>query len=122
MHKPHKLGEYNGKGDHDEHVQLVNDRIKYNNTNNASKFKLSTLTLMRPTRLWFNGIADSWIESWTKFYNWFTANFTTQKRQQVTIVALRSIMQGAKESMWSYIDRFSKVAVEVKGTEESLQC
>lgn len=32
MHKPHKLREYEGKGDPDEHIQLVNDRIYYYST------------------------------------------------------------------------------------------
>lgn len=31
-------------------------------------------------------------------------------------------MQGARESLRSYIDRFSHVVVEVEGAEEALQC
>lgn len=37
MEKPPKLGEYDGKGGRDEHVQQVNDRMNYSNANEASK-------------------------------------------------------------------------------------
>lgn len=56
MKKPPKLGKYNGKGDLEEHIQLIDDRLNYFIANKASKYKLFTLTLVRPTRLWFNGL------------------------------------------------------------------
>lgn len=58
MDKPLKLCEYDGKGDHDEHVQLVDDRLNYFSTDEASKCKLFTLTLVGLARMWFNGLPD----------------------------------------------------------------
>lgn len=49
MKKSLKQGEYDGKGDPWEHVQLVNDRLSSFNTNDASKWKLYVLTLIGPT-------------------------------------------------------------------------
>lgn len=40
----------------------------------------------------------------------------------MTVVALSGIIQEKKESLWSYIDRFTLVSVEVEGAEESLKC
>lgn len=63
MQKPPKLGEYNGNEDSDKHIQLVNDILNYYNANDASNCKLLELTLVGPTRLWFNGLPDECIES-----------------------------------------------------------
>lgn len=41
------MGEYNRKGDSDEHVQLINDRLNYSNMDEGSKCKLFALTLVR---------------------------------------------------------------------------
>lgn len=46
MQKPTKLGEYDGKGDLDEYVKLVNDRINYYSVDDTSKWKLLELTLV----------------------------------------------------------------------------
>lgn len=58
MEKPPKLGKYDGKGDHDEHTYLVNDRMKYFSIDEASKCKLFALTLIALARLLFNGLED----------------------------------------------------------------
>lgn len=42
------------------------------------------------------------------------AYFTTWKRQPETVAALNKIIQGKKESMWSYIDWFTQVAIKIK--------
>lgn len=76
MQKPLKLEEYNGKGEHGKHVQLVNEWLNYYSADNASKLKLLGSTLVAPDILWFNGLLDGCIESWTIFYNRLTTRFT----------------------------------------------
>lgn len=51
MEKPLRWNEYDGKGDMDEHMQLMNDWINYYNTDKASKCKLLALTLVGPISL-----------------------------------------------------------------------
>lgn len=51
VEKPPKLGEYDGKEDTDEHMQLVNDQVNYFNTDEASKCKLFALALVGPDML-----------------------------------------------------------------------
>lgn len=111
MQKPPKLEEYNGKGDPDEHVELVNDRPNYYSADDTSRCKLLTLTLVRLTRLWFNSPLDNCIKSWANFCDCLITHFTTRKMQLVTIAALSSNIQGEKEILRSYIDRFNQVTI-----------
>lgn len=80
MEKPPKLCEYDGKGDSHEHIQIINDQLNYFITDKASKCKFFTLTLVGPTRMWFNGLLNRSIESWTDFCEEFFAYFTAHKR------------------------------------------
>lgn len=48
MEKSPKLINYDGKGDPNEHVQLVDEGLSYIGVDDASKCKLFTLTLVRP--------------------------------------------------------------------------
>lgn len=77
MEKPPKLGEYDGKGDPDEHFQLINEQLNYFNADEAYKCKMFALTLVRPARLWFNGLPDMSIKSWNDFYEWFYMHFSS---------------------------------------------
>lgn len=122
MQKPQNLGEYDGREDHDKHIQLVNDRLNYYIIDEAFKCKLLTLALVGPTRMWLNSLPDGCIKSWIDLCSWISAHFTSQKRHPVTIVVLSSIMQGPEDNIQSYIDRFIQVVVEVKGVKETLKC
>lgn len=52
------MGEYNGKGDPGEHVQLINDQLNYFHTDKSFECKLFMLTLIGSTKLWFNALSD----------------------------------------------------------------
>lgn len=58
-----KLGEYDANGDLDKDVQLANDQLSYFSNDEASRCKLFSLTVVGPTRLWFNGMSNGSIES-----------------------------------------------------------
>lgn len=81
MQKPHELEEYNGKGDPDKHVQLVNDRFNYYCIYDAFKFNLLVLTLVGPTMLWFNGLPNCCIELWKDTCDRLTAYFNQRRRK-----------------------------------------
>lgn len=122
MEKPPNLGECNGKWDLDKHVQLAYDQLNYFSVDEDSKWKLFALTLVGPTKIWFNGMSGRSIESWMNFYKRFSAYFITQKRHHVTVTNLSGIVQGKKESMRSYIGRFAQVTVEVEREEKGIKC
>lgn len=58
MENPPKLREYDGKGDSDKHMHLVNDLLNYFDADKASKGKLFAFTLVGPAKFWFNGLSD----------------------------------------------------------------
>lgn len=122
MEKPPKLGESNGKEDSDEHMQFFNDQLNYSSVEESSKWKLFALTLVGPTRLWFNSLSSESIESWIYFCEQFSMHFTAQKRKLVFVAALSEIVKGKKESMWPHINWFTLVSIEVEGAIEGLKC
>lgn len=63
MEKPPNMGDYDGKGDPGENLQLVKERLNYYNVDDASKCRLFALSLVRPTRLLFNDLLDEFIKS-----------------------------------------------------------
>lgn len=80
MEKPPNMGDYDGKGDPDENLQLVKERLNYYNVEDASKCKLFALSLVRPTRLLFNDLLDEFIKSWTYFCDLISIHFTARTR------------------------------------------
>lgn len=78
--KPSKPGEYNGNGDYDKHVQLINNRLSYFRVDDVLKCKFFVFTLIGPPRLWFNGLPDESINSWVDICESFFVHFTTHKK------------------------------------------
>lgn len=89
--------------------------MNYNHADEASKYKLFTLNFIGPIRLWFNALSDGSIKPWSEFCERFIAHFTARKRKLVIVSTLSGITQGKMESLWSYIDRFIEVGLEVEG-------
>lgn len=92
MENPSKLSEYDGKENPYVLVQLINERLNYFNTDEASKCKLFALTLIRSARLWFNSLPDENIQSLTDFSKRFFEHFTFEKRQVVARATLNGIV------------------------------
>lgn len=120
MVKPPKLVKYDRKRNPDEHVELLNDRVNYFSINGASKCKYFTLTLIGPSKLWFNGLTNGSITSWMDFCGRYYAYFIVHKRQTTTKTALSGIVQGKKENLLSYIDQFTQVIVKFRELETTI--
>lgn len=60
--------------------------------------------------------------SWFDLCEAFKFHFFAKKIQPTTIVVLRRVTQGKKETLHSYINRFTKVGVIFGGSTESLKC
>lgn len=63
LEKPPNMSEYYGKGDLNEHIQLVNDCLNYFRADEAYKCELFALTLIRSSKIWFNALLDGSTES-----------------------------------------------------------
>lgn len=57
------MGEYDGTGDLDEHMHLLNDRLNYFSVDDPSKCNLFALTLTEPANLWLNGLLEDNVTS-----------------------------------------------------------
>lgn len=71
-----KLHSYDRKGDSDEHMQHVDDRLDYYHVNEALKCNLFTLTLTGSTMICFKSLPNKSIYSWTKLCKNFIARST----------------------------------------------
>ncbi|MCI11223.1 hypothetical protein A2U01_0032323 [Trifolium medium] len=69
---------------------------------------------------WYKNLAPGSIDSWSDLCARFRAHFTSSKHHPKTEATLELIVQGDTESLRSYLERFTKAAVEVK-TEESMK-
>lgn len=88
MEKPPKLSEYNGKGDPNKHVQLINERLNYFNADKASKWKNFVLNLFESYKLWSNAFPNLSIKSWVNLSERLSAHFAAQKRKPLIVAAL----------------------------------
>jgi hypothetical protein len=66
------------------------------------------------TRL--KGLEDNSKDSQRELCTTFSSHFTAQKRQPKTLASLSNIVQDKEESLRDYIKRFTREAIEVKGT------
>jgi hypothetical protein len=64
---------------------------------------------------WYKSLSIESIDSWRELCRQFTAHFTASRKHPKTEATLEAISQRKKnEPPREYIDRFNKVAVEVK--------
>lgn len=99
----------------DEHMQLVDEPLSSFSDDDFSKCNLFTLTLRGTTQLWFNGLPDRCIDSWAEFHKRFLVQFPTQKKRLIIEDTLIGMIQRNKEILWSVIDWFMKVSIELDG-------
>ncbi|MCI23327.1 hypothetical protein A2U01_0044506, partial [Trifolium medium] len=71
---------------------------------------------------WFKGLEDNFIDSWEELNKAFSSHFIARKHQPKTMASLSNILQGKDESLRNYIERFTREAIEVKGTNNKLKC
>ncbi|KAK1683809.1 hypothetical protein QYE76_044657 [Lolium multiflorum] len=64
---------------------------------------------MLPTRAWLRGLPKGSVKSWDDLVDAFVANFQATYKRPVGIEELRNCRQKQKESMRSYIGRFTKL-------------
>lgn len=74
-----KIGEYNGKGYLDEHIQLINESLSYFTLDETSKFKMFAMSLVVPATLWLNSLPNGNIKSWIDLSEKFSTHFTSWK-------------------------------------------
>lgn len=68
LEKPPKLNNYSKKGDSNEHVQHVGNRLNYYHTNKKAQCKLITLNLTESSMIWFKSLPNRSVDWWTNLF------------------------------------------------------
>ncbi|WJX89707.1 hypothetical protein P8452_71681 [Trifolium repens] len=105
---------YDGSTDPDDHLENIVAILEWRRVRGSVKCKIFSTTLRKGALTWYKGLPPQSIDSWTEICRQFTAHFTASRKHPLTISALEAIVQRDDEPLQEYIDRFNKIAVQVR--------
>jgi len=70
---------------------------------------------------WFKNLRINFIDSWGDLCHEFTTHFTTLRTHPKMVASLEAIVQGKREPLRDYIERFSKEVAQVCGADENMK-
>ncbi|KAK2389826.1 hypothetical protein QL285_063389 [Trifolium repens] len=105
---------YDGSPDRDDHLENIEAVLEWRRVRGSVKCKIFSTTLRKGVLTWYKGLPPQSIDSWTELCRQFTAHFTASRKHPLTVSALEAIVQRDDEPLRDYIDRFNKVAVQVR--------
>ncbi|XP_073152353.1 uncharacterized protein [Henckelia pumila] len=109
---PH-VGEYNGKGDLEEHLSRFENAALLHKYSDPIKCRVFLNTLVGPTQQWFYLLRPGDITEFKDFSKAFLHHFASSKKHPTTTLSLFAIKQQGQEDLRVYIRRFSALALEV---------
>ncbi|XP_073121282.1 uncharacterized protein [Henckelia pumila] len=109
---PH-VGEYNGKGDPEEHLSRFENAALLHKYSDPIKCRVFLNTLIGPAQQWFNLLRPGDITEFKDFSRAFLHHFASSKKHPTTTLSLFAIKQQGQEDLRIYIRRFSALALEV---------
>ncbi|XP_020225041.1 uncharacterized protein LOC109806922 [Cajanus cajan] len=108
------LEKYDGSSDPDDHLNAYLTQVTLLTTEDAALCRLFPTSLKGRALSWFIKLSPSSINSFEELTSLFTVQFATSRPYQLTSLALANIRQEKKESLRSFMDRFNKIAMEIK--------
>ncbi|XP_073128909.1 uncharacterized protein [Henckelia pumila] len=109
---PH-VGEYDGKGDPEEHLFHFENAALLHKYFDPIKCRVFLNTLIGPEQQWFNLLRPGDIKEFKDFSKAFLHHFASSKKHPTTTLSLFAIKQQGQEDLRTYIRRFSALALEV---------
>ncbi|XP_073122494.1 uncharacterized protein [Henckelia pumila] len=109
---PH-VGEYDGKGDPEEHLARFENAALLHKYSDQIKCRAFLTTLIGPAQRWFNTLRPGEIKEFKDFSKSFLHHFASSKKRPTTTFNLFAIKQHEHEDLRAYIRRFSALALEV---------
>ncbi|XP_073130001.1 uncharacterized protein [Henckelia pumila] len=109
---PH-VGEYNGKGDPEEHLSHFENAALLHKYSDPIKCRVFLNTLIGSAQQWFNLLRPGDIKEFKDFSKTFLHHFASSKKHPTTTLSLFPIKQQGQEVLRTYIRRFSALALEV---------
>ncbi|XP_073151889.1 uncharacterized protein [Henckelia pumila] len=109
---PH-VGEYDGKGDPEDHLARFENAALLHKYFDQIKCRSFLTTLIGPAQQWFNMLRPGEIKEFKDFIKSFLHHFASSKKHPTTTFSLFAIKQREHENFRAYICRFSALALEV---------
>ncbi|XP_073130787.1 uncharacterized protein [Henckelia pumila] len=115
---PH-VGEYDGKGDPEEHLSRFENAAlllwgpRLHKYSDPIKCRVFLNTLIGPAQQWFNLLRPGDIKEFEDFSKAFLHHFSSSKKHPTTPLSLFAIKQQGQEDLRVYIRRFSALDLEV---------
>ncbi|XP_073152298.1 uncharacterized protein [Henckelia pumila] len=109
---PH-VGEYDGKGDPEDHLARFENAALLHKYSDQIKCRAFLTTLIGPAQQWFNMLRPREIKEFKDFSKSFLYHFASSKKHPTTTFSLFAIKQREHENLRAYIRRFSALALKV---------
>ncbi|XP_074374086.1 uncharacterized protein LOC141714467 [Apium graveolens] len=109
---------YDGTGDPTSHVRTFSNALLLQSVNDAIKCRAFSLSGM--AQWWYNRLPAIWIGSFKNLSQTFVKQFISGRVHEKSSASLMGIVQGAKESLRNYLNRFTKEALKVPDLDDKV--
>jgi hypothetical protein len=107
--RPHLPEKYDGTSNPSEFLQVYVTAITAAGGDTTVMATYFHVALFGPARTWLMNLAPGSIYSWEELCAWFTTNFASAYQQHSVEAHLHAVRQEPRETLWTFISRFTKV-------------
>jgi len=105
---------YDGSTDPDEHMDAYTTHLSLYTSDDAVLCQVFPTSLKGAVLSWFTKLSPNSIDSFATLVAKFETQFATSRSHHLTSIALVGIYQEKGESLRTFVDRFSKVAMSIR--------
>ncbi|KAL8115462.1 hypothetical protein AgCh_022089 [Apium graveolens] len=109
---------YDGTGDPANHVRTFSNALLLQPVNDAIKCRAFPQTLSGMAQRWYSRLPPNSIGSFRELSQAFIKQFISGRVHEKSSASLMSLVQGAKESLRDYLNRFTKEALKVPDLDD----
>ncbi|XP_068497790.1 uncharacterized protein [Phaseolus vulgaris] len=106
--------QYDDTTDPDEHMDAYTTHMSLYTSDDAVLFQVFPTSLKGGAVSWFTKLSPNSIDSFTTLVSKFETQFATSRPHHLPSIALVGIRQKKGESLRTFIDRFSKMAMSIQ--------
>ncbi|XP_074377074.1 uncharacterized protein LOC141718596 [Apium graveolens] len=111
---------YDGTGDPANHIRTLSNVLMLQPVNDAFKCRAFPQTLLGMAQRWYSRLPPNFIGSFNNLSKAFIKQFISGRVHEKSSASLMGIVQGAKESLREYSNRFTKEALKVPDLDDKV--
>jgi len=111
---------FDGTSDPEEHLATYKHLMYFQGPDDATWCRYFLSTLKGIAQKWFNSLPDHSINNFNELSSIFVHHFMANKREKKTSMHLAKIVQGDKESLRSYVQRFNLESLQIPNISEGV--